>query len=138
VEEVAIATLAMKVEVAKKTTLDEATKVEKWGHGLPGCNLYKLFYAKVCFSCRVYLDDYHVKWSTQKKSKATMTIIDKLLHNFKGNYNVHVVLQCIGNAQHQWHKSFLKVTKENWKHSNLCSKANYVFFKNNWSIVLIF
>jgi hypothetical protein len=29
VEEVTIAKLAMKVEVAKKTTLDEATKVEK-------------------------------------------------------------------------------------------------------------
>lgn len=85
VEEVAIATPAMKVEVAKKTTLDEATKVEKWGHGLPSGNLYKSFYAKVCLLCRIYLDDYHVKWSMQKKSKATMTIIDKLFHNLKGN-----------------------------------------------------
>jgi hypothetical protein len=37
----------------------------------------------------------------QKKSKATTTIIEKLLHDFEGNWNVDVVFQHIGNAQRQ-------------------------------------
>jgi hypothetical protein len=54
-------------------------------HGLPNGNLKKSFDAMVHLLCQVDLDDYHVKWSMQKKSKATLTIIDKLLHDFKRN-----------------------------------------------------
>jgi hypothetical protein len=54
-------------------------------HGLPNGNLEKSFDAMVHLLCQVYLDDYHVKWLMQKKSKVAMTIIDKLLHDFKRN-----------------------------------------------------
>jgi hypothetical protein len=54
-------------------------------HGLPSGDLQKSFDARVCLLCRVYLDDYHVKWSVQKTSKATTTIIKKLLHDFEKN-----------------------------------------------------
>jgi hypothetical protein len=101
-------------------------------HGLLSGNLQKLFNAKVCLLCQVYLNDYHVKWLVQKKSKATTAIIKKLLHDFGGNWNVDDVLQRIGNAQCQQCKSFLKVAKENGKRLNLCSKASWVFFKGNF------
>jgi hypothetical protein len=68
----------------------------------------------------------------QKKSKATTTIIKKLLHDFGGNMNVDVVLQRIGNAQHQRHRSLQKVAKENEERLNLCSKASWAFFKGNF------
>jgi hypothetical protein len=54
-------------------------------HGLPSGDLQKFFDAKVHLLCRVYLDDCHVKWSVQKKSKATMTIMKKLMHDFGRN-----------------------------------------------------
>jgi len=42
-----------------------------------------------------------------------MTIIEKLLNDFGGNWNVDAVLKRIGNAQRQRCKSFLKVAKKN-------------------------
>jgi hypothetical protein len=68
----------------------------------------------------------------QKKSKVVTTIIEKLLHDFGGNWNVDVVFQRIGNVQHQRWKSFLKVAKKNGKRLNLCSKASWAFFKGNF------
>jgi hypothetical protein len=61
-------------------------------HRLLSGNLHKFFDAKVHLLCQVYLNDYHVKWSVQKKSKATITIIKKLLHDFRGDWNVGDVL----------------------------------------------
>jgi len=61
-------------------------------HGLPSGDLQKSFDARVCLLCQVYLDDCHVIWLVQKKSKAAMTIIEKLLHDFEGNWNVDIVL----------------------------------------------
>jgi hypothetical protein len=99
-EEIAARTPAIKVEVAKKKRRVKLLKLKMSvdRHGLPNGNLQKSFDARVCLLCRVYLDDCHVKWSVQKKSKAETTIIKKLLHDFGGNWNVEVVLQRIGNA----------------------------------------
>jgi hypothetical protein len=124
-EEVATVTPPTKVEVAKKKQrVLPKLKMNVDRHGLPSGNLQKSFDAKVRLLCRVYLDDCHVKWSMQKKSKVAMTIIEKLLHDFEGNWNVDAILQHMGNAQRQRHKSFLKVAKENGECLNLCSKAS--------------
>jgi hypothetical protein len=134
IEEVAAATPATKVEVAEKKRRLKLPKLKMSvdRHGLPSGDLQKSFDARVRLLCQVYLDDCHVKWSVQKKSEVTMTIIEKLLHDFRGNWNVDVVLQRIGNVQCQRRKSFLKVAKENRKHPNLCSKASWAFFKGNF------
>jgi hypothetical protein len=36
------------------------------------------------------------------------------------------------STKHQWRKSFLKVAKENGECLNLCSKASWTFFKDNF------
>jgi hypothetical protein len=133
-EEIAATTLAIKVEVAKKKRKVKLPKLKMSvdRHGLPSGDLHKSFDARVRLLCRVYLDDCHVKWSVQKKSKVAMTIIEKLLHDFGGNWNVDAVLQRIGNAQRQRRRSFLKVAKENGERPNLCSKASWAFFKGNF------
>ncbi len=101
-------------------------------HGLPIGDLQKSFDARVRLLSRVYLDDCHVKWSLQRKSKAATTIIEKLLHDFGGKWNVDTVLKRIGNAQRQRRKSFLKIAKENGERPNLCSKASWAYFKGNF------
>jgi nitrous oxide reductase len=93
-KEVAIATPTIKVEVVEKKRRVKLPKLKMSvdHHGLPSGDLQKPFDARVRLLCRVYLDDCHVKWSVQKKSKATTTIIKKLLHDFEGNWNVDAVL----------------------------------------------
>jgi hypothetical protein len=125
-EEIVATTPAIKVEVVEKKRKVKLPKLKMSvdRHGLPTSDLQKSFDARVRLLCRVYLDDCHVKWSVQRKSKAATTIIQKLLNDFEGNWNVDVVLKRIGNAQRQRRKSFLKVAKENGERPNLCSKAS--------------
>ncbi len=133
-EEIATTTLVIKVEVAEKKRRVKLPKlkISVNRHGLPIGDLQKSFDARVRLLCRVYLDDCHVKWSVQRKSRAATTIIEKLLNDFGGNCNVDVVLKRIGNARRERHKSFLKVAKENGEHPNLCSKASWAFFRSNF------
>jgi len=86
-KEVVTATLATKVEVVEKKRKVKLPKLKMSVdcHGLFSGDLQKSFDARVSLLCRVYLDDCHVKWSVQKKSKATMTIIERLLHDFRRN-----------------------------------------------------
>jgi nitrous oxide reductase len=70
-KEIATTTPVIKVEIVEKKRKVKLPKLKMSvdRHGLPSGDLHKSFDARVRLLCRVYLYDYHVKWSVQKKSK---------------------------------------------------------------------
>jgi hypothetical protein len=70
-EEVATTTPTTKVEVAEKKQKVKLPKLKMSvdRHRLPNGDLHKSFNARLCLSCQVYLDDYHVNGRCRKSPR---------------------------------------------------------------------